>query len=353
LIYGYHEGFLKFSWGAQQSTEKAYMLRHWASSTNGWSGTPLIQDGFVVGVHTGGDQSLRENLATTCFWLKLVSKETPNPDHEDKDVYVQGFTEEQERRLQKSSYRYNDKTFVVENYGRNIRISEAFNTGLDWNAMDDDPYAMADNHFYESGFPTQVAPALPVKKTAVKEMSSGDSLDGRGKDFGKVKKNRNSNRARSSKKNRILASGSSGKQEDTESKKERPTLKESASKKSVDARITQQERELSVLRKHLQKLVPSGTLLESGITLPVTLPPNSVVCDCKPRDSSVLIPLLTRKQEKLYNKICHTRKYQQALKDQVDISEPHRSLRARTLAYVMCSTTVLRENPLQDFLSTL
>jgi hypothetical protein len=343
MIYGYHDEHLKFSFGSYQKSKKAFVLKHWASTQNGWSGSPLIQDGYVVGVHTGASKNLKDNVGTSCFWLSLSGKESDN-DHVDKDVFVSDFTEEQERRLERSLYSIRGKKYVVENFGRNLKV-KGLDTGFD-NWYDDIP---DDMNTYELGFPTSVVPAPPVINKAAKNQDSSHLCDGCGKRSPEPKP-QTTHLFSGQKRIRVL--NSSGSVAPTKSRTEKSSPRELGSKKSVNARIGRLERELQVSLKHLRKLVPKETLCESGI-IPLETPNQKDVVSCSnQQDSTVRLLTLTRKQEKLYNKICHTRRYQQALRDPLN-SNANPSLRARTLEFVTSSTIALRENPLQDFLSTL
>jgi hypothetical protein len=121
--------------------------------------------------------------------------------------------------------------------------------------------------------------------------------------------------------------------------------------KSVDARLRVMEEKQQFALNLLNEQLNLKPVLQSGIIRHDT--PALSVSPCLSRQPSteVSIVLMSRKQEKLYNRICHTRKFQQALRDRTP--DQIRDLRLKLLDYVMSLTTRLRGNPHQDFLSML
>ena len=199
-------------------------------------------------------------------------------------------------------------------------------------------------------FSQQVVATPPVQIKVAKNQTVDVSSAGCGKCGAKTAKQTTGKVSPPSKQKKTPRSGSSGNKEISSRPKGKSTPKELDSKKSVDARLTLMERDQTQILKHLRKLVPKESLLESGPSLPEMPLLNDNPSSFSAESLTVQTIRLTRKQEKLYNKICHTRKYQQALKDHLGRGF---GLRLKTLEYVTSSTTLLKENPLQDFLSTL
>jgi hypothetical protein len=342
-LHGYSEGEVEITYGSVHQTDKAFIFNHKCSTKSGFSGTPIFQDGSVVGIHTGADVLKGENFGTSCFWLETNSKESDN-EHANKNIFVRDFPEG--TKTQKSYYRVGSKGYAIENYNRDIKVS--FDTNMD-NWYDDDLWDL--DLRYESDFLGQVIATSPAQNIVAKEEGVGNSSAQQGSGLRNPKKNISGVPNRSSAKKKIRHSRSSGNVEDTKLKKEKSFRVVSDSKKLVNARTLRMEEELKAIRNRLEQLVPSERHLQSGI-IPPAMQEQSIDLYCFSAQDLTLSRLaITRKQEKLYNKICHTRRYQQALKGRS--LEDAQRLRKKTLEYVMCSSTVLKENPLQDFLSTL
>jgi hypothetical protein len=343
-LHGYSEGEIEITYGIVHQTDKAFIFNHKCSTKNGFSGTPIFQDGYVVGIHTGADVLKGENFGTSCFWLETDKKEG-DYEHANKNTFVRDFPEGV--KTQKSYYRVGSKGYSVENHNRDIKV--AFDIGMD-NWYDDDNWDL--NLQYESDFLVQVTATSPVQKQVAKDKGAGVSsvqLEDCSREIGPGSISGALNKPSAKKKTR--RSRSSGNSEDMKSRKVKPSLKELDSKKSVSARIALMEDAQQAILHRLEQLVPSERRLQSG-TIPHEMQDRNLSLYYFSAPGSILWKhALTRKQEKLYNKICHTRKYQQALKDR-SCADAH-ALRTRTLEYVMYSSIVLKENPLQDFLSTL
>jgi hypothetical protein len=92
-----------------------------------------------------------------------------------------------------------------------------------------------------------------------------------------------------------------------------------------------------------------GLVLQSGVGHRSLQQQNDSPSSPRPENIEVLVILLTRRQERLYNRICHTRRFQQALRAHPSPS----TLRRNLLDFVMSSNTASIGNPLQDFLGAL
>jgi hypothetical protein len=84
-------GRLNSSLGAvRRDKSKPFGLSHTASTEPGWSGTPLINSGGVVGWHTGaGETSLPSNVATSVAAILAVTHTKESPFTAGKFVHVE------------------------------------------------------------------------------------------------------------------------------------------------------------------------------------------------------------------------------------------------------------------------
>jgi len=110
------------------------------------------------------------------------------------------------------------------------------------------------------------------------------------------------------------------------------------------------KKDLESKRKQLKSLSEQprkGKVLQSGASPQRGPPPSSGHSPSRPQDIVVKMVLMSRKQEKLYNGITHTRKFQQCLRN--GTNEEKSQLRKSLLAFVT-SPAPLTGNPVQDFL---
>lgn len=137
----------------------------------------------------------------------------------------------------------------------------------------------------------------------------------------------------------------------TNGKKDQQQPRDSDSNMSVYARIEGLEKLVGDLLIQGAPAVPSDRLLQSGLTPPQMPMPSENLSFCKPQEEfqvQILTQRFTRKQEKLYNKICHLREFQQVLRRSTN--QECLLLRKRALMFATSPLNAKRNPQAQDFL---
>jgi hypothetical protein len=371
MVVGYKNGKLTTSFGSVfGERDGGFGLTHYASTLKGYSGTPMIHQGKMVGVHLASN-GIDSNLGVSCVWLHFKENGVSS------DEYYEGFdarsyeivSELPRGKIKKMRFRTYDYEYEAESVGRFIRIGTAVNVSGNshWTVEDDlnDLYDEEDSHkhweFRLSPVPSTVSSSTGSKKARRRKSKRSSEKTEPESGFPKGEESPQSTlidptkvklrRSPTLKKRNIPASQKSIPGEDISGALAPPQQMDSDFVKSVNARLAAMEEKQQFALNLLNEQLNLKPVLQSGISRIDT--PALSVSPCLSRQPSteVSIVLMSRKQEKLYNRICHTRKFQQALRDRTP--DQIRDLRLKLLDYVMSLTTRLRGNPHQDFLSML
>jgi hypothetical protein len=302
-IAGFKNRELHTAYGSFSSD--GFIIEHSISTDHSWSGSPLVVGKGVVGIHTGAWPSRDVNEGTSPFWIHTgKSLETP---HDVKNLaYVEDLPQGDYVDFEFSTSKY---THTVRRVGKFAKVinSEKLDADIHWSLEDD-----IAEFFTESAINNEKSATVfpkPATASPVKSMKTS-SLPGNIKQKKILKV--------------VLASNTK------EESKDKVAL---ANKPKPPKFSSQQQRK--------------GKVLHSGVSPKKVPQPSSSLSPSKPKDIVVKMVLMSRKQEKLYNGIIHTRKFQQCLRNGTDAENSQ--LRRSLLAYVT-SPTPSTGNPVQDFL---
>ncbi len=375
VTYGFDEkGFFGTSTGrVEHKPREAFRCKHYATTTYGFSGSPLVVAGEVVGVHTGGEIGALGcyNLGTLLFWSDLKQQLESSIKTEGTYTFQEELDSEPERVVR---FNAKGKYHSLEQIGRNVRLrSMSVNKNKTAERQSFDviinDWAEEELGNWESKKIKQVVQPK-AKETSFKENNSIAEVPVE-KDFleedrsPRTKPNPAAHLPEGFTIDMILQSLAlmlKDVQEQDSSLKSAPT-KSARKKARKRANLAQ-----TVLDSNTSEDAPIKSLVALPTTLPASTSPlkdgqtsqsgafpieapwqSSEVLPSKPVDTSVLVVHFTRKQEKLYNRVCQTRKYQQ-LWGSLGYEEKG-FLRRKTLEFVLSSKINLRENQVQDFLA--
>jgi len=321
-VYGYEKGAFSSSKGQVNFKDMIFGHGlHNASTIPGWSGSPLVaHDGKVIGMHTGAGEKF--NTFIEPFWL-LINNEETSDYHAQR--YVKKFdfdSNDTEAALAdrlnylddrydtyESSYMDQQGFYTTTNVGKSYKVRSVIREdpkltyGYDWN----EDTAVFDYDSAVEKYNRKIVNETSFQMESKAASSTSSSLQ---------KKNRQSQKKAVASKELDVSSPLEAIQK--ESKKPKPVVK----------------RQSNDLVSLISDIPPSTQTQNLDLSL------------SKPEDTNVFIVRLTRKQEKLYNRICHSRKFQQALKEARNPS----ILRRRALAFTISCTNHSVGDPLQDFL---
>jgi hypothetical protein len=371
MVVGYKNGKLTTSFGSLfGERDGGFGLTHYASTLKGYSGTPIIYQGKMVGVHLASN-GIDSNLGVSCVWLHFKENGISS------DEYYEGFdarsyeivSELPKGKVRRMRFRTFDYEYEAEQVGRFVKIGSAVNvSGNQHWTVEDDLNDLYDEEYSRDHWESRFSPVpstVPSSSGSTKrnrrrsKRSSGNTVQESG--FPKGEESPQSTltdlskeklkRSATLKKKNVPASQKSIPGEAISGVSAPPQQMDSDFVKSVNARLAAMEEKQQFALSRLNEQLNLKPVLQSGIIRQDT--PALSVSPCLSRlpSTDVSIVLMSRKQEKLYNKICHTRKFQQALRDRTP--DQIRDLRLKLLDYVMSLTTRLRGNPHQDFLSML
>lgn len=354
--FGYNTaGEYGLSYGMVSHTPgEAFRLTHHASTSFGWSGTPLIVGDVVVGFHTGANHNAISNEGTIIFWLVTKDKESSVTTEEESFDLVEELETAPTRVVR---YTVQDVKYQLKQAGKKTAINKVLKFDSSWADTVDDEMDYSQHFSFEtkkkgkskeSSNPvipsTTIAPVVspagfpPGEMASVSKQLSNLSVitEGLLAEFQRTKTPTQTGPLVSAltRKRRV---------------RKRSSTRVSASSSSATVPTAATEQRLAMSPASAGPL-NTGRILQSGGIPPATLVPSEPVCSSKPVDTSVLVVRMTRKQEKLYNQISQTRKYHQAWKS-ITLDQKI-ELRARLLRYVVHSNLKLTDNPVQDFLST-
>jgi len=277
---------------------------HKLSTLPSFSGSPLMIGEKVVGFHTGANPSLAYNKATVPFWISTNTQlETPN--NVKNLTYVDELPEGPFTDFTYSTGKYSYKIRRVGRMAKFVEISKE-DTDVNWTTEDD-----IEEFFYESVF-SQVKP-LDFHKPSLQPSRPFMTM--------------------------LKLSGKKTPKEVLRRESGLNTKVMSADKGLLGKR--------KVLPKRFLKQGDSTLRLQSGVIQIDQQTQNDDLCSSKPRDIIVKMVIMTRKQDKLYNSITHTRQFQKFFRNGTDVVKSQ--LRRSLLAYIM-SPAPLTGNPVQDFL---
>jgi len=329
-LYGFTNEGLHYTSSTAFDSDEWGVIKYTASTLEGWSGTPVMSKGYVVGVHCHARESLGCNGGTSTFWLDLP--EFKNKKYESEPLFKgRRFVDELPVEAYNEKYRTFD--FRTEHFHHRITYIGSFAKRESRPVDPANPlhYTGEDDFFdqyYENANPSD---SISDPRNAFEEDRS-DFPQGVQLTYPQIL---------SEFTNLVDSIG----------KKEALNKQELDSVKSVLAQIVSSVKDVPKETNSLIKLQSGEIHLTTGNIPPETPKLSAEASTCKPQDIQVLMVCVTRKQEKLFNRISSTRRFQKALREAT--AEERNALRRRLLEFVSSSKTMLVENPLQDFLLTL
>lgn len=361
VTYGFNEfGYFGTSTGrVEHKPHEAFRCNHYATTTFGFSGSPLVVAGSVVGVHTGAELGVlgHSNLGTLCFWLESRQLETPKKGEPGYRIEFE-LPGKAERVV-----RFNTvgKQHSLEQLGRSVKLRFKpmdFNAPLSFEYVsrrwdDEDDYEVEwecvsqevgkkqlvkeDVSVLPMDFPKEERSPLTKPKQIPKVLVSDTLVQSLVSVLAQIQGLPFSSTSQISK---------SAKQK----KKRQVKALQKASDSSMlgDAPTESLETTTAVLPASTKPL-KIGQISQSGKLPQEELQLSEGAFSSRPVDSEVLVVRFTRRQEKLYNRVCQTRKYQQLWRS-CGVEEK-RFLRQRLLEFVTSSKINLRETQVLDFLA--
>nr|UHS71593.1 MAG: hypothetical protein [Barnaviridae sp.] len=302
-IYGYGPQGFSFSRGTLELCNIYGTIKHNASSTHGWSGSPVIVNGRIVGVHTGADRNEKKNIAhyipqtfredSEDLWLETQFKRVDELPVEPVGTVSMWDLDGSH------DYDYSKKHVTVYTKAPPIKFK-----GKAWADMDeDDHFAFFNDHQESASFQDFLR---DNEKAASSRSNLGLMM--------------------SSLSPRVLASATSA---------SIPVLRHSPRRR--------RNRSSSI---ELHSNFPFCSTMDGQASEGL---PSIPLSSSKSRDTSVLVLVLSRRQEKIYNAICHTRAFQRALRE----SEYPLILRRKALDFATSSSNASTASLVQAFLGTL
>ena len=374
VTYGFDElGFFGTSTGrVEHKPREAFRCKHYATTTYGFSGSPLVVAGNAVGIHTGGEMGAlgNYNLGTLFFWTDLKQQLESSTTTEGSYTFQEELEQEPERVVK---FNAKGKTHSLEQIGRSVKLRSMPKSSevSEHPSFDSIVTEWAEEELgdWESKKIKQVIKPK-AKKTSFKESNpTGESPDW--EDFPKedrsprTKPNPMKNlpegftpdtfvQGLALMLNRIQEQNSSLMSAPTKSARRRARKRANLVQTALVSNISESARTKSTAVPPTTLPASTSPLKDGQISQSGAFPKggpwqSSEVSSSKPVDSSVLIVHFTRRQEKLYNRVCQTRKYQQ-LWGSLGYEEKG-SLRRKTLEFVLSSKINLRETQVQDFLA--
>lgn len=312
LLNGYLPHGLHYTMAQGDLGEEWGTVQYRASTEFGWSGTPILQGGFVVGIHTHRNEVTGVNCGTSsAVWLGPGVLLESDVNDSRKHKWVAELPSGQARYFTYCTPQYVHRIKYIGQFASIVESKP--HKGINhvtWTPQDDvDLYEDEMDSRFESGFQRGVQRS---PTPSLGSLNSGDTLGSMEKQLKKVL----------------------------------------GSIKSEPARTGVSVRKKGAVTNSTKMLQSGVSRSLRGISLPEMPTQSDEACTSRPRDTTVLLVTMTRWEERLYNRICHTRAFQRALRESTR-SGPNMNLRMRTLEYVMSSAAKLSENPLQDFLATL
>jgi V8-like Glu-specific endopeptidase len=324
-VYGYtSSGEFGYSMGSAMLAEQAFRLKHFASTIPGFSGSPVIWRDKVVGVHTCGNIPARYNEGTVLFWLEMSNTESEVTIDPNEVIFVDQLPKGDVRY---QSYQADGYNHQIQQVGKSVKVIKTPRKFADVSWFEDEtamdfsvPFAFESVDFLKgkpagpNQQPDKVSEPIVLFPQPTRP-SSGSSI-----------------------------SGTTGK------KKRKKQKKGLVSSKSEPALIAPTVAQPSICRCLSEPVLPAK-VLQSGTIRPETQRLNDEACSFRPQDIMVRVAVMSKRQEKLFNRICQHRKYQQVFRD-LPMDERLR-LRNLTLDFVLLSKSPLTETQVQDFLSGL
>jgi hypothetical protein len=335
----------------EHKPNEAFRLRHYASTDFGFSGSPLLYNGRVVGVHTGAEVTLNGNcnVGTAFFWEDNRDIETPR-----KGVATFELQEEELDGKPERVVKFNTvgKTYAVEQLGRKVRLV------YKPKQMDYDAPMTFDNVLsnwadeVDAEWETAPRPKSPVD--VVESEKEEDFPQGERSPVNKLEPTLIEKRILCLMREMFQTSNSSSESQSITSVKTQKKRKRKVKKVVSDLSTSD-----AVPIASMAVLIPSlpasteplktGQISQSG-RVPLGGPTaSSGASSSRPVDSEVRVVRFTRRQEKLYNRVCQSRKYRQLWV--ASGSAEKTFLREKLLEFVLSSNINLREKQVQDFLA--
>jgi len=328
-VYGFDPlGRFFVSTGQMTGSSTVFRNNHTCTTYPGCSGSPLIVDQTIVGVHCAALKQKGVNIATSCFWAR---DEITNESWTTEGDWTEDFNLDW-----KASD--DDKNFDLELYGATERRStyvynskrKAFTLPPDnadsWSNLEEMDFSV---------IPT-FEDAIPVEKPKVSFVETPEIVVIKPEDFPQVPS--------PTLKDTVNSDNTSSIQK---KKRTRKRLSKSAPAPLAlgvdDAKLLLTLRKL--LREHPDEILQSSIgLLQEALP---SCDPSSII-PAGPVNQSVIMVHFTRKQLRLYNRITHQRCYQSYLRNANSLQAWQ--LRSCTLEFVLSSPNSYRETPTPEFL---
>jgi hypothetical protein len=367
ITFGFNEdGYFGTSTGrVEHKPHEAFRCNHYATTTYGFSGSPLIVAGDVVGVHTGAELGLlsHSNLGTICFWMESKQLETPKKGEPGYRIELDFGDRKPERVV-----RFNTvgKEHSLEQVGRSIRLRFKpmdFTLPLDFQQVS---LRWDDEDDYEVEWETisqRIGGKQRIKEGNEAPKEDSDFLKEERSPLTKPDPMANlppgwtsdmflqslSSLLRQIQDSRFSSTSPTTKSAKLRKKKQAKALKTALALNSSEGAPTESLETTQETLPASTKPLKRGQISQSGRLPSGEQPPSEEVFSSRAVDSNVLVVRFTRKQEKLYNRVCQTRKYQQLLRSLG--TEERNFLRQKLLEFVTTSKINLRETQVPVFLA--
>lgn len=350
VVWGYTNGVLSAATGTiVNRPDHPFKFNHFASTERGYSGSPVLFNGKVVGIHTGASELNACNTGTEVFWETNIETDGTAQKRNRRRVWDDADWKE-----------YQLSMFEIDNQEYELKYDDSRN--YDFRPRPVEPQELRGRPWYEEEEPMDYDAPLPWQESGFQKGPEGPlkpvhNLVLKPKEEMKtetppvqVRRNRGRKRTNSVESAIQTSKGSTNLAGTTGVKDQQPK-KVLDSNPLVTAQIEQLVAGQENLMKRMSILLKKDQLLESGISQEELQKLNENLSTSKPVDSSVLLVNLTRRQERHYNRICHDPDFQKVLRTHT--VEERRKLKFLVLNYVISPDMMLKENPHLDFLSTL
>nr|UHS71560.1 MAG: hypothetical protein [Barnaviridae sp.] len=339
-VYGFSGARLSCSTGiASHSNRMVNEINYTASTVPGFSGGPVLWDGKVIAIHTSADKGKKQNAGTLlpmkflnyAKTRQIVAKESDTD--EDDWNWISDHIEGKEFHEIKIRGKFGNMTLHQYNDSRNFLIYD-----IQGYQDQEDIYEDLNEHGYLYSEREKVKSKKQVEKT-------GHEKPGFSRASSEPKEVHTS---KSSGTSVVIVSKKRASSTQTVKPQSQPK-KESTTSAPVLTEILDQ---LAKLQNTVSEQLNKNKVLQST-TSPEEMPKQPTEVSVTNQGEStqtvrVLMIRFSRKQEKLFNRITHSRRYQQGLRD------PNRDpsqLRQSLIEYVTSSSGMLSPTPLLDFLS--
>jgi hypothetical protein len=390
MVYGFVKNQLNSSSGRAFVSDKYLQLYHACSTDYGFSGTPIFMGNVIVGIHIGIAPCKTLNKGTVCFFRDRELTETSTTDIENFKFVVDlpGLVESKNVKYRSNyfdySVNYEGNFAVISKVGRHNPnqaghwslqddFEETFtNIGTDVDVRNFNSWEtgipvteLVKVDFFNPGekeaifakkvFPKTPSPQKRKDKGKLRDVVDTNSLESPIDNAENEKRQEDSKTVGNREKGFQQGASTSRSLESTQStsgKKVKSVKKEQVCSTSVDVPTGLMGLSEDQLRRLVKLLSLNEHLLQSGVTHEEMQQLRENPSFSKPVGSETVIQVvnMSRKAEKIYNRICRSREFRKAL-EKCTVPECF-LLQKKAFQFSMSPHIVRSRNPVQDFLST-